>query len=119
MDQAFLSHLPQKWSEAQRRAETYLRALRRAFGPAERQLVARALTAAHERHYECAGTHPVTLVMEALFGLLPPAPETVAPVAMAPPIRRATMLPEPTEFPVHNWLRRLFCRRIFVFAGAQ
>ena len=52
------------------------------------------------------GTPPVTLVMEALFGFLP----SEAPLVMTPPINRSTMLPEPTEFPVHDWMRRIFRR---------
>jgi hypothetical protein len=50
MEQKIATHLPRQWSEAQRRAETYLRALRSEFGSAERQLVARALSSAREPH---------------------------------------------------------------------
>jgi hypothetical protein len=32
------------------------------------------------------------------------------PAPMTPPIQRARMLPEPIEFPVHDWFRRLFRR---------
>ena len=116
MNHASLSQLPQKWSEARRRAEVYLRALGGSFGSTERLLVARALTIAREQHRQNADTHPVTLVMETLFDLLP-APAAAPAAPMTPPIHRATMLPGSTEFPVHDWLRRPFRGRWFT--GAQ
>lgn len=100
------SHLPQKWSEAHRRAEIYLRALRGGFGLDERQLVASAISSAGGQLRLNPNAHPVTLVMEALFGLLPES--SPGSVAMTPPLQRARMLPEPMEFPVHDWLRRAF-----------
>lgn len=102
------SLLPQKWNEAQRRAETYLRALRGVFGPGERELVASALASARGQSQLNQDAHPVTLVMEALFGFLPAVAAEIP--AMTPPLQRATMLPEPMEFPVHDWLRRCFRR---------
>ena len=80
------THLPQQWSEAHRRAEAYLRALRGMFGPEERQLVASAMTSARGQLRLNPEEHPVTLVMEALFGFLPEAGAS----AMTPPIARAT-----------------------------
>lgn len=103
------THLPQNWNEAQRRAETYLRALRGVFGRGERQLVASAITSARRQLQLDLDAHPVTLVMEALFVFLPAAAAEMP--AMTPPLQRATMLPEPMEFPVHDWLRG-FLRRI-------
>lgn len=101
-----VSPLSSPWQEAQRRGETYLRLCRGEFGADERHLLASALASARAQSRLSDGTHPVTLVMEALFGFLP----TDAPLAMTPPIRRSTMLPEPTEFPVHDWMRRIFRR---------
>ena len=109
-----LSQLPRKWHEARRRAECYLRALRGAIGAAEGQLVIRALTMARAQHGRDPATHPVTMVMETLFDLLPVGQTSVP---MAPPIQRATMLPEPMEFPVRDWLRRCFRRPRVVVAG--
>ncbi len=102
------SHLSQKWNEARRRAEAYLRAVRGGFGPGERHLVASAIASARGQLQLNHNAHPVTLVMEALFGFLPAAAGEIP--AMAPPIQRATMLPEPMEFPVHDWLRGFFRR---------
>ena len=116
MNPAFSSHLPQKWSEAHRRAETYLRALRGGFGSDERQLLARAVGVAREQHRQQIETHPVTLVMETLFDLLPTA-DAMPLLALAPSIHRTTMLPEPMEFPVHNWLRRISRWPKLTFAG--
>jgi hypothetical protein len=127
MEQNAATYVSHQWSEAQRRAETYLRALRSEFGSAERQLLARALAGAREQHRQGVVSHPVTLVMESLFEMLPPQ-KMAPPLAMAPPISRATMLPEPIEFPLHDWLRhggwkaaapRLFRGRVFAFAGAR
>ena len=118
MKETISRHLPQHWSEAHRRAETYLRALGGEFGPVERKLAARALAAARAEHRPEFMAHPVTLVMRALFSIL--AQEKPAqPVAMTPPIQRTTMLPEPTEFPLHDWLRGLFRGRFFKLAGAR
>ncbi len=96
----------QRWHEAERRGEIYLRSLRGTFGPAERDLLASALTSARAQSRLDGRIHPVTLVMEALLGFLPAAPAG----PMTPPIQRGKMLPEPTEFPVHDWFRRLFRR---------
>jgi hypothetical protein len=114
MNHAGLTQLPHKWTEAQRRAETYLRALHGTFGAAERQLLQRVIATARHQHRQQVRTHPVTLVMQTLFDLLP-AP--VQPVPMTPPIRRVSMLPEPLGFPLHAWLRRCFRRGRFAFAG--
>ena len=62
-----------------------------------------------------SSAHPVTLVMESLFDLLPP--ETAAPVAMTPPMQRVAMIPEKTEFPFHDAMRRLFNLKLFPSAG--
>lgn len=102
------SLLPQNWNEAQRRAEAYLRALRGVFGPGERQLVASAIDSARGQLELDNDAHPVILVMEALFGFLPAAAAEIP--VMTPPIQRATMLPEPMEFPLHDWLRGFFRR---------
>ena len=64
------AQLPHDWHEAQRRAETYLRLCRETFGAAERRLLASALASARAQARLHADTHPVTLVMEALFGFL-------------------------------------------------
>ena len=111
-------NLPQQWNEAHRRAETYLRALRGGYGPAERELFARALAVARAQHRSGRTKHPVALMMESLFAILPPH-DSIASAAMTPPIRRTTMLPERTEFPVHDWLRRLAPKRIFHLAVAR
>ena len=103
---SYPTHLPARWSEALRRAEAYLRTLRGTFGPEERQLVASAMISARGQVRLNPEEHPVTLVMEALFGFLPDS----GTLAMTPPIERTTMLPEPMEFPVHDWLRRIFRR---------
>lgn len=97
------AHLGEKWGEAHGRAETYLRLVRGGFGPGERSLLASALASAREQLRLDARVHPVTLVMEALFGCLPSA----SAAEMTPPIERSRMLPEPLEFPIHNWLRRV------------
>lgn len=102
-----VAQLSQRWHEAQRRAETYLQLSRGAFGAAERRLLVSALASARAQARLDAATHPVTLVMEALFGFLAASPE----VPMTPPLQRSTMLPEPTEFPVHDWFRRVFRRK--------
>jgi hypothetical protein len=111
-------NLPQQWNEAHRRAETYLRALRGGYGSAERELFARALATARAQHRIDGTKHPVTLMMDSLFAILPPH-DAIAPVAMTPPIRRTAMLPERTEFPLHDWLHRLAPKRIFDLAGAR
>lgn len=102
------TQLSQAWSEAERRAESYLRTLRGSFGSAERLLVANARSSARGQSQLNPGAHPVTLVMEALFGFLPFVPNESPP--MTPPLRRATMLPEPIEFPVHDFLGGLLRR---------
>jgi len=116
MNQGIRVHGAQEWGEAQRRAETYLRAWSGRLGSAEQQLLTRALITAQER--PDAGAHPVTLVMESLFALLP-AEASAKPAAMTPPIRRVTMLPEETEFPFHDGLRRLFRTQLLPFAGVH
>lgn len=98
--------LSSPWQEAQRRGETYLRLCRGAFGSHERHLLGSALASARAQLRLSEGIPPVTLVMETLFGFLP---SDVA-LAMTPPINRSTMLPEPTEFPVHDLMRRIFRR---------
>lgn len=118
MKEKVSTHLPRQWNEARHRAEIYLHALRSQFGLVERKLVARALIAAREQHRRNGAAHPVTLTMESLFEILWPE-KSVSELAMAPPMQRATMLPEPTEFPLHDWLRRLFRRRMISFAGAR
>lgn len=106
---------PREWNEAQRRAETYLRARQGALGSAERHLLEQATKSARAQQREAPAAHPVTLVMESLFALLPPAEA----VAMTPPIRRVSMLPEETEFPLHDGLRTLFRTGFSPFAGAR
>jgi hypothetical protein len=102
------TELSRPWSEAQRRAAIYLRTLRGRFGAAERRLVAEALRSARGQGQLNQETHPVTLVMEALFDSLSAVPNEPPPTT--PPLRRTTMLPEPIEFPVHDWFRGLFRR---------
>jgi hypothetical protein len=116
MNQTISSHGLAEWNEAERRAETYLRALHGRIGPGERTLLVDALAKARRHHGRESSAHPVTLVMESLFDLLPP--ETTAPVAMTPPIRRVAMIPEKTEFPFHDAMRRLFNLKLFPSAGA-
>ena len=116
MNQRITVYGPREWSEAQSRAETYLRALHGGFGSSERHLLAQALVTAREQ--SDAAAHPVTMVMDSLFALLPPE-NAASPVAMAPPIQRVTMLPEKTEFPFHDGLRRLFRTQVSPFAGAR
>jgi hypothetical protein len=118
MNQGITVHGPREWSEAQRRAETYLRVLSGRLGSAEQQLLAQALITAREHHRADPAAHPVTLVMESLFALLP-AEGAASPVAMTPPIQRVTMLPEKTEFPFHDGLRQLFRTQLLLFAGAR
>jgi hypothetical protein len=102
------------WSEAQQRAETYLRALFGAFGARQRELLARAMQTARAQEGDVA-THPVGLVMRALFALL----EASAGFVMAPPVQRVSMLPEKIEFPFHEGLGRLFHTRLLPFAGVN
>ena len=97
---------PSLWQTAQSRAETYLKALRGGLGAKERQLTAEALASARAQQRLNGGANPIALVMEALCGLLP-ADETPL---MTPPMERSVMLPEPIEFPVHDWMRRCFGR---------
>lgn len=118
MKETISRHLPQQWSEAHRRAETYLRAFGGEFGPFERKLAARALATARAEHRTEFMAHPVTLVMQALFAILSHE-KIIQPVAMTPPIQRTTMLPEPTEFPLHDWAHGLFRRRFFKLLGAR
>src|SRR5262245_36970667 len=98
MDQTVSFQRAADWSEARRRAETYLRALHGRFGTPEREQVTRAIAAAWARQNQESESHPVTLVMKSLFDLVP-APSAAAPLCMTPPIRRMRMLPEKTEFP--------------------
>src|SRR4051812_46316540 len=101
------AQMAQKWSEAHRRAETYLRALFGQFNASERQLLARAVGEARELHRYRDEAHPTRLVMEAIFNLvepvLYPAADTLTP--MAPRLHRTVMLPEPIEFPLHDYMR--------------
>jgi hypothetical protein len=108
---------PREWNEAQRRAETYLRVLHGRIGPAEGNLLANALAKARGRSRTEDSAHPVTLMMESLFDILPP--ETAAPVAMTPPMQRVAMIPEKTEFPLHDAMRRLFRSEAFPFGGVH
>lgn len=101
-----LSQFSSPWQEAQRRGETYLQARCGGFGADQRHLLASALASARAQSRLSASTPPVKLVMEALFGFLPPTES----LTMAPPIQRSTMLPELMEFPVHDWFRRVFRR---------
>ncbi|CAN5538073.1 hypothetical protein BH20VER3_BH20VER3_17090 [soil metagenome] len=87
-------------------------------GKAERELLDQALRSAREEHVLAPKTHPVTLVMEALFALLSKE-EVAPPVSMTPPIQRVHMLPEPTEFPLHERLRQISRVRRLLFAGAH
>src|SRR5215471_15524879 len=106
------------WTEARRRAETYLRALHGRFGTLEREQVTRAITAACARQSQESESHPVTLVMKSLFDLVPVL-RASAPLRMTPPIRRGRMLPEKTEFPFHAGLRQLFRTQLLPFAGIR
>lgn len=117
MTQGLDLHNTQEWSEARDRAESYLRALRGTLGPADDQLLSQAWAAARDQSRLDCSTHPVTRVMESLFALLPP--ELTAPVAMTPPIKRVSMLPEPTQFPFHEGLSRLFHASFNRLAGGR
>ena len=117
MNQTISSHGLREWNEAQQRAETYLRALHGRIGPAERTLLADALAKARGRRGTKRLAHPVTLVMESLFDLLPP--ETAAPVAMTPPMQKVAMIAEKTEFPLHDAMWRLFNLKLFPSAGVR
>jgi hypothetical protein len=117
MNQTISSHGLREWNEAQRRAEAYLRALKGRIGPADRTLLVDALAKARRHSGTERSAHPVTLVMESLFDLL--SPETAAPVAMTPPIKRVAMIPEKTEFPFHDAMRRLFNLNLFPSAGVR
>lgn len=118
MTQEITVYGPREWSEAQHRAETYLRAWFGRLGSAEEHLFTRALATARENHRADPAPHPVTLVMEALFAFLPPE-EAATPVSMTPPMQRVTMLPEKTEFPFHDGLRQLFRTQLLPFAGVR
>ncbi|HEY2712270.1 MAG TPA: hypothetical protein VGI60_07130 [Chthoniobacterales bacterium] len=116
MNYGITGYGPGAWSEAQQRAETYLNALHGGLGSAQRELLVRAMQSAREQE-ENVATHPVTLVMQALFAAL--SKETTAIIAMAPPIQRVAMLPEKVEFPFHEGLGRLFRTQLLPFAGAN
>ncbi len=118
MKQGMTAYGPREWSEAQDRAATYLRALQGGLGAEQRQLLSQALRMALAERATAPATHPVTLLMEALFALLAEA-EPTEPVPMAPPMQRVTMLPEPTEFPLHDGIKRVFRTRHLLFAGAR
>ena len=77
-------------------------------GTPEYLLVTNALRSARLQSQLDPEVHPVKLVMEALFEALPLAPNDQPP--RTPPLRRATMIPEPIEFPVHDWLEDLLRR---------
>lgn len=115
MKQTISSHSPREWSEAQRRAETYLRALHGEFGSTEQQLLSQAVAAGRQKQSCDALSHPVTLVMESLFALLP----SEEAFTITPPIQRTTMLPEKIVFPFHDGLRRLFRIKLLPFAGVR
>ena len=117
MNQTISSHGVREWSEARCRAETYLRVLHGRVGPADRTLLVETLAKARRRHETESLAHPVTLVMESLFDLLPTG--TAAPIAMTPPMQRVAMIPEKTEFPFHDAMRRLFNLKLFPSAGIQ
>ncbi|HEY1583372.1 MAG TPA: hypothetical protein VGF73_09780 [Chthoniobacterales bacterium] len=57
-------------------------------------------------------------MMEALFALLSTS-EGAAPVAITPPLRRTRMLPEKTEFPLHEGLSRFVRSGVVPFAGTR
>jgi hypothetical protein len=118
MNPGITVHGRREWSDAQRRAEAYLRALSGTLGSAEEQLLAEALTTARKHHRAHPAAHPVTLVMESLFALLP-VEAAAAAIAMVPPVQRVTMLPEKTEFPFHDCLRQLFRTQLLPFAGTR
>ncbi len=107
-----------EWSEGRRRGEAYLRAWRGQCGAAEDKQLAEAITLARAQSDKGDPRHPVTLVMESLFTLFPIG-QVAAPIAMTPPIQRVRMLPEKTEFPLHEGIRRLFRTRFLSFAGAN
>ncbi len=108
----------QEWNEGKRRAETYLRAWHGRSDAAEAKQLAQAVAIARARSDNGDRRHPVTLVMESVFDLLPNK-NLCAPVATAPPIQRVRMLPEKTEFPLHDALRRFFRNGFLAFAGAN
>ncbi len=113
MNRTISPYGPSEWDEAQRRAETYLRALHGEIGSAERGLLANALAKARVRSRRENLAHPVPLVMESLFDLLPP--QKVPPSAMTPPLRRVKMIPERMEFPFHDAMRTIFQSEVFPF----
>ena len=115
MNQTISAHEVREWNEARQRAKTYLSALHGGIGPADLKLLVNALVEARRRRETESSTHPVTLVMESLFDLLPR--ETAAPAAMMPPMQRVAMIPEKTEFPFHEAMRRLFNLTLFPSAG--
>ena len=118
MMEAILGYGPREWSEGMRRGETYLRAWRGRCEAAERKQLAQAIAIARAQSASGDPRHPVTLVMESLFDLLPVENERAA-LATTPPIQRVRMLPEKTEFPLHDGLRRLLRPRFLAFAGAN
>ena len=109
---------PREWNEGMRRGETYLRSWRGSSGTAENEQLAKAVAIARAQAAAGDPRHPVTLVMESLFAFLPLENESAA-IAITPPIQRVKMLPEKTEFPLHDGLRRLFRPRLLRFAGAN
>ena len=109
---------PQEWSEGTRRGETYLRAWRGEYGAAEHEHLAQAIAMARAESADGDPRHPVTLVMESLFDLFPMENER-AEIATSPPIQRVRMLPEKTEFPFHEGLRRLFRSGLLAFPAVR
>jgi hypothetical protein len=99
-------HLGEQWQEARRRAETYLRAERGACGVRERALLASAFASARGQLRLDPDARPSALVMEALSGFLASTSRAGA-TPMSPPIQHSRMLPEPIEFPLHDWMRRI------------
>jgi len=118
MMEAISGYGPREWSEGMRRGETYLRAWRGRCDAGERKQLAQAIAIARAQSASGDSRHPVTLVMESLFDLLPMENER-ATVPSTPPIQRVRMLPEKTEFPLHDNLRRLLRPRFLAFTGAR
>jgi len=118
MMEAISGYGPREWNEGMRRGETYLCAWRGRCEAAERKQLAQAIAVARARSESGDPRHPVTLVMESLFDLLPMENARAA-VPTAPPIQRVRMLPEKTEFPLHDGLRRLLRPRFLAFTGAR
>jgi hypothetical protein len=118
MMEAISGYGSREWNEGLRRGETYLRAWRGEWGAAERKQLAQAIAKARVRSTAGDSGHPVTLVMESLFDVLP-VENARAAIPATPPIQRVRMLPEKTEYPLHDALRRLFRIGFLAFAGVR